>query len=436
MNTVQPMEIDNNYYSYRDKKREGDVYPILYLDNGLTIYSDKENRIIYDNKENTNLISETKIDNFAKKYSQERTNKTEAEKQINNLEHILIDFEKNKGHPKVTVMVNPDVSIPPSTTRAPTTRTSTTTIDPSECIDISAEELKQKMLETVEGTGLYERFDTVLKEISKGIDGSKQNISLDCEFIDNFAKDKMGFNVDMCSKDPSIINELSPKLGFKFRNVCKKTCNNKCSNEIIHGIKEPPECTNVSAEDMYTLLLANATEEEKRKEQNSDSRDAARCDRFVNGSVAIKESLCEKGMVSYSLNKQVGFNVRKMCKKTCNKKCPETHLTSSRQPIPSSRQPIPSSRQPIPSSTTRLINRENRLNNNELNNLIDIGNSNSGCPESKTPKCFLGFSLKYNNNHCPYTVCYEKIALNILLDIGLLAIAIAIVYFLYRLLKK
>ena len=197
MNTVQPMEIDNNYYSYRDKIRDDKVYPILYLDNGLTIYSDEENRILYDNKENKNDISKTKIDNFAKKYSKKRTTKTEAEKQIDKLEHILVDFEKNKkGKPIVNVMVNPD----------------------------------------------------------------------------------------------------APKLPQ-------------------HSVK-----TN--------------------------------------------------------------------------------------------------------------------LNTNELNNLIDIGNSNNGCPEIDTPKCFLGFSLKYNNNQCPYTLCYEKIALNIILDIGLLAIAIAIVYFLYRLFKK
>ena len=432
MNTVHPMEIENNYYSYRDTQKKDDVYPVLYLDNGLTLYTDEKNKFLYDNKEDKGIISENKIGNLIKKFSKKRTEKTEAEKKIEKLEHILVDFEndKKKNRTSVTVMVNPDVSIPPSTTRASTnraytTRASTTTIDPSECIDISAEELQQKMLETAEGTEMYEQFDTLLKETSKEMD-INQEISFDCEFIDNFSKDKNGFNVDMCSTDSSIMNELSPKLGFNFRNVCKKTCNNKCSSkEIIHGIKEPPECTNVSAEDLNTLIMFNAPEEEKTKSQPEQN-----CELYKN------TSLCEKSLHTHLLNKRFGFNISKMCKKTCNNKCPETTPHSSRQPTHSSRQPTHSSRQPTHSSTTLRINKENKLTNNELKSLIDIGNSVGGCPDIKTPKCYLGFSLKYDSRQCPYTVCHEKIAINIVIDMVLAVIAVAIIYNLYMLAKK
>ena len=439
MNTVHPMEIENNYYSYRDTQKKDDVYPVLYLDNGLTLYTDEKNKFLYDNKEDTDIISENKIGNLIKKFSKKRTEKTEAEKKIEKLEHILIDFEndKNKNRTNVTVMVNPNVSIPPSTTRASTnraytTRASTTTIDPSECIEISADELKQKMLETVEGTEMYEQFDTLLKETSKEMD-MNQEISFDCEFIDNFSKDKNGFNVDMCSKDPSIINELSPKLGFNFRNVCKKTCNNKCSSkEIIHGIKEPPECTNVSAEDLNTLIMFNAPEEEKTKSQPEQN-----CELYKN------TSLCEKSLHTHLLNKRFGFNISKMCKKTCNNKCSETTPHSSRQPTHSSGQPTHSSGQPTHSSgqpthssTTVRINKENRLTNNERKSLIDIGDSVGGCPDIKTPSCYFGFSLKYDNRQCPYTVCYDKMVINLVIDMVLAVIALAIMYNLYLLAKK
>ena len=48
MSTVQPMEIENNFYSYRDKKRTEEVFPILYIDNGLTIYSNGDKRFLYE----------------------------------------------------------------------------------------------------------------------------------------------------------------------------------------------------------------------------------------------------------------------------------------------------------------------------------------------------------------------------------------------------
>ena len=109
MSKVQPMEIENNYYSYRDKKRTEDVFPILYLDNGLTIYSNGDKRFLYDNKKDTEEISQQQMENSMKNFREdtELREKTEAEKDIEKLESIFVDFETKNNKTKVTLMANP-----------------------------------------------------------------------------------------------------------------------------------------------------------------------------------------------------------------------------------------------------------------------------------------------------------------------------------------
>tara|TARA_B110000879_G_C11169860_1_gene513047 strand:+ start:2072 stop:2680 length:609 start_codon:yes stop_codon:yes gene_type:complete len=110
--TVQPMEKDNNYYIFRDKKKTEEVLPILYLDNGLTIYTDKTSHSFYNNKENTDNISPEKMNRMVKKYGRNNIPKTKAELEVSKLDALIVDFKKNKKGTKVILTANPDYKLP------------------------------------------------------------------------------------------------------------------------------------------------------------------------------------------------------------------------------------------------------------------------------------------------------------------------------------
>jgi hypothetical protein len=110
--TVQPMEKDNNYYSFRDKKKTQEVVPILYLDNGLTIYTDEKSRSLYNNKDNTDNISQEKMNRMVKKYGKNNLPKTKAELEVNKLDALIVDFKKNKNEINVLLTANPDYKLP------------------------------------------------------------------------------------------------------------------------------------------------------------------------------------------------------------------------------------------------------------------------------------------------------------------------------------
>tara|TARA_B100000787_G_C16182329_1_gene292582 strand:- start:94 stop:708 length:615 start_codon:yes stop_codon:yes gene_type:complete len=111
--TVQPMEPDNNYYSYRNKKKTKDVVPILYLDNGLTIYTEDKAQFMYNNKGDTNNFNNGKMNDFIKKFSDPNMEQTPAEKESNKLEAIIVDFKLRPMQsvdtdPLVLLTVNPN----------------------------------------------------------------------------------------------------------------------------------------------------------------------------------------------------------------------------------------------------------------------------------------------------------------------------------------
>ena len=62
------MSDNNNFYSYRNKKKVKNVVPILYLDNGLTIYMNQANnkKFFYNNKENKENDDMVAINKFSK----------------------------------------------------------------------------------------------------------------------------------------------------------------------------------------------------------------------------------------------------------------------------------------------------------------------------------------------------------------------------------
>lgn len=70
------MSDNNNFYSYRNKKKGKNVVPILYLDNGLTIYMNQANnkKFFYnnkENKENDDMVAINKFSKFVNKYKDE-----------------------------------------------------------------------------------------------------------------------------------------------------------------------------------------------------------------------------------------------------------------------------------------------------------------------------------------------------------------------------
>tara|TARA_B110000238_G_C16133673_1_gene442618 strand:- start:2760 stop:3458 length:699 start_codon:yes stop_codon:yes gene_type:complete len=132
MNTVKPND-EKDFYSYRDKIKSPDIQPILYLDNGLTLYNEKTdsisgyNKLMYDNKIDTKTISEEKskkfLDkydnknmkhyNFNKDYMHDNTNESLNNKEIfkltkemkNNNNYILKFLTDIKGNHNVTIKI-------------------------------------------------------------------------------------------------------------------------------------------------------------------------------------------------------------------------------------------------------------------------------------------------------------------------------------------
>jgi hypothetical protein len=110
--TVHPMEKDNNYYSFRDKKKTEEVVPILYLDNGLTIYTDEKSHSLYNNRDNTDNISLEKMKRMVKKYGINNLPKTNSELEVNKLNALIVDFKKNKKGTNVILTTNPNYKLP------------------------------------------------------------------------------------------------------------------------------------------------------------------------------------------------------------------------------------------------------------------------------------------------------------------------------------
>lgn len=119
---------NNNFYSYRDKLKTNDIQPILYLDNGLTLYMNKldtnRDKFMYNNKNNSNVIESEKTKKFLNKYSDKdmdhydftdnykiKKNKNEDEirkltNQMKNNNNFILKFLTDvKGNNNVTIKV-------------------------------------------------------------------------------------------------------------------------------------------------------------------------------------------------------------------------------------------------------------------------------------------------------------------------------------------